>query len=446
MADVRYCTTEDGVRIAYTVEGSGPALVICPYVLESFALDHPAWLKMLEDIGEGREVLRYDVRGSGLSQRDDVDISTEARVRDVSAVVAAAGLERFDLLAWLSSGDVAIEFAARYPEKVKRLVLYAAYATLDDAMPKENRRAMAALCRSNWTIGSQTFVDLSLREAEPALAVAVTKLWRQSTSGEMIASMLEANQDVAASLPLVKAPTLVLHRMNDTILPFTSGQRVAAGISNARLAPLPGSVNFPAAEDVDSLVWAIRSFLDEGTEPASKPAAAATAAPGGFRAVLFTDVVGHTEMMRRLGDERGRAVLREHESVTREVLRQHGGTEVKTMGDGFMASFTSVVKGVECAVALQRAFEERNASAEEQVNVRVGLNAGEPIEEDGDLFGETVILAARIAAQAEGGEVLASLAVRELCAGKGFLFADRGDIALRGFEDPARLFEISWRG
>ena len=120
------------------------------------------------------------------------------------------------------------------------------------------------------------------------------------------------------------------------------------------------------------------------------------------------------------------------------------------MGDGFMASFTSVVKAVDCAIALQRAFAERNQSASELLQVRVGLNAGEPIEEDSpdgrtDLFGETVILASRIAAAAEGGEVLASLAVRELCAGKGFLFADAGAHAMRGFEDPVRVFAVKWQ-
>jgi adenylate cyclase len=144
--------------------------------------------------------------------------------------------------------------------------------------------------------------------------------------------------------------------------------------------------------------------------------------------------VGHTAMMRRLGDEKGRAVLREHEQVTRNTLKTYGGSEVKTMGDG--PSFTSITKGVECAIALQRAFDERNASSPEPVTVRVGLNAGEPIQEDGDVFGETVILAARIAAKAEGAEILVANAVRELCSGKGFLFADRGEFVAEGFEDP----------
>ncbi len=163
-------------------------------------------------------------------------------------------------------------------------------------------------------------------------------------------------------------------------------------------------------------------------------------------------------MMRRLGDAKGREVLREHERITREVLKEHGGAEVKTMGDGFMASFTSVTRALECAMALQRAFAEYNAGVgaqpaaplREPLQIRIGLNAGEPIEEEGpdgraDLFGEMVILAARIAAQAEGGEVLASLAVRELCAGKGFLFADRGEMVMRGFEDPVRVFQVRWQ-
>jgi class 3 adenylate cyclase len=199
-------------------------------------------------------------------------------------------------------------------------------------------------------------------------------------------------------------------------------------------------------------------------------------------------------MMSRLGDERGRAVLREHEMITRNTLKQHGGTEVKTMGDGFMASFGSVTRAVECAVALQRAFDARNrgdegnrgvgarhseplpgsdgrddgqvegadrgdapgasplrASAPERMSVeplhiRVGLNAGEPIEEEGDLFGATVILASRIAAKAEGGEILVADTVRGLCSGKGFLFADRGEFVAKGFEEPVRVYEVRWRG
>jgi class 3 adenylate cyclase len=163
------------------------------------------------------------------------------------------------------------------------------------------------------------------------------------------------------------------------------------------------------------------------------------------RTILFTDMVEHTSMMHRLGDNAGRDVLRAHEEITREVLKAHGGSEVKTMGDGFMASFGSVTGAVECAVALQKAFAEREAAGHEPIRIRIGLNAGEPIEEGGDLFGATVIMASRIAMRAEANEILTSDVVRALCAGKGFLFADRGENVLRGFEDPVRVYEVGWR-
>ncbi len=186
----------------------------------------------------------------------------------------------------------------------------------------------------------------------------------------------------------------------------------------------------------------IEEFLDEGRDQAT---AAEAPEAGAFRTVLFTDVEASAALTQRLGDAKAREVLRTHERMVREALRAHGGAEVKTMGDGFMASFSSATRALECAIAMQRAFAEHNESAQEPVRVRVGLNAGEPIAEDDDLFGTAVITAARIAAKAQGGEILTSDAVRQIVAGKDFLFADRGDVALRGFEDPVRLYEVRWR-
>ena len=216
-------------------------------------------------------------------------------------------------------------------------------------------------------------------------------------------------------------------------------QLVAYGGRNAQLVRLPDS---PVAywEDAQALE-AIEEFLGGGASVQPPPSSTQTA-PAGLRTILFTDLVGHTEMMQRLGDAKGRDVLREHERITREVLAAHDGTEVKTMGDGFMASFGSVTKAVGCAIDLQRAFAEREG---EPLSVRAGLNAGEPIEEDGDLFGATVILASRIAAKADGGEILVADTVRGLCSGKGFLFADRGEFVAKGFEEPVRLYEVRWR-
>jgi len=205
-------------------------------------------------------------------------------------------------------------------------------------------------------------------------------------------------------------------------------------LPNARLVLLESERFLPTAELVEPALRAITEFIADVT--GSSASEIGRGGPSAFRTTLFTDLVGHTEMMSRLGDERGRDVLREHERITREVLKANGGTEVKTMGDGFMASFGSVTKAVECAIALQRAFAEREG---EPLSVRVGLNAGEPIEEDGDLFGATVILASRIAAKAGGGEILVADTVRGLCSGKGFLFADSGDFVAKGIEEPVRI-------
>jgi len=177
------------------------------------------------------------------------------------------------------------------------------------------------------------------------------------------------------------------------------------------------------------------------------PEAAAIEAPEPtpFRTVLFTDVEGSTALTQRFGDLAARELLREHEQITRGALKAHGGSEVKTMGDGFMASFASTARAVQCAVSMQRAFAERNESAEVQIDVRIGLNAGEPIAEQEDLFGTPVIVASRLAAEAKGGQILVSDVVRQLIAGKGFQIADCGEVEMKGFDSPLHAYEVRWQ-
>jgi len=234
----------------------------------------------------------------------------------------------------------------------------------------------------------------------------------------------------------------VLHSRDAPIPSVDAARGLASRIPNARLVLLEGGS--PATGDSEAVHSAIVEFLGDEV-PTTTPDA-----PGAFRTILFTDVEASTALTDRLGDAKARELLREHERITREALAEHGGSEVKTMGDGFMASFGSATKALECAIAVQNAFAERNESAKEPIRVRIGLNAGEPIAEDdpggrGDLFGTAVNMAARIAAKAEAGEILASNVVRELVAGKEFLFSDRGDTELRGFEDPVRVYEVRWR-
>jgi class 3 adenylate cyclase len=263
---------------------------------------------------------------------------------------------------------------------------------------------------------------------------------RQANSQEGVRALLGASQEFDASqyLEQVKSKTLVLQRRDISWMKLEVGRRLAAQIPDARLAVLEGDSIAPYLGDVDSVVAVIFDFLGEA-RPQPR-----TAISGSLRTLLFTDIEGHTSIMRRLGDEKGREMLRAHERITREALRQHGGSEIRTMGDGFLASFTSTQRAIQCAVALQRAFREYSALGDIELRVRVGLNAGEPIVEGQELYGAAVIMAERCAAQARGGEILVTDVVRQLASGTSLKFTDRGLFELSGFEEPVRLHEVRW--
>jgi class 3 adenylate cyclase len=248
--------------------------------------------------------------------------------------------------------------------------------------------------------------------------------------------------DARQYLSQVRCPTLVQHRRAIRLIPLTAARELTAKLPNARLDLLEGDAQVPYAGDTDAALSALLDFLGEPQRRAAPPP---EAEPAGFRTILFTDIEESTQLTQRLGDVQAREILRAHERIVRDELATYGGSEVKSMGDGFMASFLSATRAAECAIAIQRAMATSNESSAEPLQVRIGLNAGEPIEEQEDLFGSSVILAARIASQGVGGEILASNIVREVVAGKGFLFSDRGEAALRGFEDPVRLYEVLWR-
>jgi class 3 adenylate cyclase len=443
---IQYAKTKDGVSIAYATTGQGPPLVVCPAVFGQISPTRrvPPYQALMERLGKGRLLVLYDARGTGLSERNVKDFSLEARLQDLEAVVRAARIRRFALYGHTLSGLVAIAYAARHQRQVRQLILYGTFSRGADVMPRERLNPLLELCRSNWELASQVFSDMSLREQQPDVALQISETFRASCSGEVAAEILAQGYgiDVGGLLPLVKAPTLVVHRGGDAIVPFALGQKLAAGIPNARFVPLEGTMHVEFLGDTEAVIGAIDDFLGEGGEAAVRPS---KLAPEHVHTILFTDVEGSTALTQRLGDAKARDVLREHERIVRKSLKSHGGSEVKTMGDGFMASFSSATKALECAIAMQLAFAERNESAEEPIRVRIGLNAGEPIAEDEDLFGTAVNLAARICGHAEAGQILAPIVVRELAAGKQFLFADLGETALRGFEDPVRLFELRWR-
>src|SRR2546425_1802521 len=341
-------------------------------------------------------------------------------LRDADAVIAGAGLERFALLASWDGTPVAIRYAAEHPESVSHLVLGDAWAKYSDFLGTAAIGAETALRRQDWNVYTETMGKVLADFKDPELARKYAELMRAAVNPDVYWTGVDAMMqwDVSAFLHRIRVPALVLHSKGNNFLTVESAQRIASEIPNA-LLQLVDSALYPGLAEV------VANLMGDGAVKAEPSPTAASA----FRTVLFTDLVGHTEMMSRLGDARGRDVLREHERITRQVLKANGGTEVKTMGDGFMASFGSVIKAVECAVALQRAFAEREG---EPLSVRVGLNAGEPIQQAADVFGATVILASRIAAKAEGGEILVADTVRGFCAGKGFLFANHEEFVAKG--------------
>jgi class 3 adenylate cyclase len=308
-------------------------------------------------------------------------------------------------------------------------------------LPTATIEAYATLARNDWRMWSRAFVEIGTSRRFPDAVGGISEMLLQSVTGDSAADQLiqgARDADVTADATTLVMPVLVAHGTDDLVVPQSFGYDLAALIPNVQFMSIPGGVSFFFLGDTAPLLAALDEFT---SSPRGSPVSPEPTAIG-LRTVIFTDLVGHTEMMRRLGDERGRAVLREHERITRETLKQHAGVEVKTMGDGFMASFPSVTKAMDCAIALQRAFTARDG---ERLQVRVGLNAGEPIEEDGDLFGSTVIMASRIAATAAAGEILIPEPLRHLLTGKSYVYSDRGETMLKGFEDAVRLYEVRWQ-
>ncbi len=446
---IQYAQTADGVSIAFWTLGEGTPLVYMPNVPWShiqLEWQIPGCPKWFERLAEKRKLIRYDSRGSGLSDREVADYSLDAHLLDLEAVVQRLGLDRFVLIGQMNAGPGAIVYAARHPERVSHLLLWCS-----SDFRQSRLRAFRALRESDWDLYMETLAHAaagwSASEEARRLAAFMRECATREAQGAAMAALVQA--DVTPFLSQVSSPTLVLHRREVVSIDVAAARAFASGIPDARLVLLEGDSLLPWVGDTEAVLQAIDDFLGEGEEPTAQ---VEVPVAGAFRTVLFTDVEGSTALTHRLGDTRAREVLRNHERIVREALKAHCGAELKALGDGFMASFSSATQALECAIAMQREIDAWNTARPEplegraeQIKVRIGLNAGEPIAEAGDLFGTAVNLAARIAAQAEGGEILASDVVRQLVAGKGFLFADRGEVALRGFEDPVRLYEARWR-
>ena len=450
--DIRFCKTSDGVRIAYAASGEGYPLLF----VHGWASHLEFWTKMPRGeestharLAQHFRYHRYDARGWGLSDRDVTDFSLDKKLLDVEAVVDSAGLDRFAIVAASEGGPTAITYASQYPHRVSHLILLGTFAWSPPPETPEERELLKAMLMTigpGWGQDTPAFRQLwtarFMPEGDLEMIRWFNELQRASGSPQTVMALIGsiAHIDVRELLPQLKVPTLVAHARGDLAVAFERGRDIASSIPGARFLPLESNnhLMLPGEPANDVLLKAITDFIGEPGKAADSQAP--SAAPGGLVTILFTDMEGSTALTQRVGDDRAQDHVRQHNTIVREALKAHSGNEIKHTGDGIMASFPSARGAVDCAIGIQRALTEG-----EGVRVRIGLNAGEPVAEEQDLYGTSVQLAARVCAEADGGEILVSNVVRELAAGKGFLFNDRGDRALKGFEDPVKLYEVKWR-
>ena len=450
--DIRFCTTSDGVRIAYATVGEGPPLVrvLGWFTHLEFESENPVWRRQHEGMSSLFAYTRYDGRGMGLSDREVSEFSIDANVRDLEAVVDVLGTEKVALFGISQGGPTAIMYALQHPERVSHLIIYG--SSVRSPWSEEQGDTMRSLIRQGW--GSdlpahrQFFTSLFMPDGDMEAIEAFNEMQRVSADADTVVAMLSVQPDSTVDptelLRQVSVPTLVIHRRGDAIVPFEFGREIAAGIPGARFLPLEGRNHAALAESDAPVMAKMASAIQEFIGGA--PSADAPTSLSGLVTILFTDIEGSTSLTQHLGDAKAQELLHTHNTIVRDSLKAHDGSEIKHTGDGIMASFGSARQALESAITMQRAFEKHNAdNPAAQVHVRVGLNAGEPVAEDGDLFGTAVQLAARVCAYAEPGQIVIPDGLRHLVAGKDFLFADLGISTLKGFEDPVRLFNLRWR-
>ena len=444
---IRYATTSDGFNIAYAVSGEGPFLFSLPSPPDchiELELGNPGQREVIEELSRRHTLVRFDHRGTGLSDRAISEFSMETRLRDLEAVANAVGTSKFDVLAGAHGSHMAIAYAAANPDRIEHMVLVDPFARGIDFAAPERIQLLDVILQRDWqmftdNVGAMVFGFGS--ELAPKYGAFFRDAVEHEAAIMIYASMLEI--DVTELLARVETPTLVLESIAGQLPRPGLPASVAAGLPNAEFIRV--DVSFADASPIHGHLWRFTG-RDHIASPRGAPAPQLPA--GTLRTILFSDIESHSEMMSRLGDRAGREVLRRHEDVSRKALREHGGSEVKSMGDGFLASFGSAQAALECAISLQRELKglsDGGGPMPSDFRIRIGINAGEPIAEDDDLFGASVIAASRIAAQASGGEILVADVVRQLAAGKGFLFSDRGEVGLRGLDDPVRLYEVAWQ-
>jgi len=436
--ETRYADS-DGVSIAYRVHGEGPLdLVLVPGFVSQVELlwEEPEVARFFRRLTSFSRMLVFDKRGQGLSDRPGRPPTLEESMDDLKAVVEAAGFERPALFGISEGGPMSALYAATFPDEISELVLFGTFARMlatDDfpqGIPEEALDRWGSVVRRDWgkAVGLNVWAPTRVGDADFERWWA--RLLRQGTSpaGAIALMDLYREMDVRAVLPAIDVPTLVIHRADDQMISAAQGRYLADNIPNARYVELPGEDHLPFAGDIDGLLDEVEEFLVGSRGARESERALAT--------ILFTDIVGSTAKAAELGDRDWRALLERHDAAVRRQLTLHRGREVKTMGDGFLATFDGPARAIRCASAV------RDEVAGLGIEVRAGIHTGEVELIGDDVGGMAVNIGARIGALADPGEVLVSSTVRELVVGSGLEFEERGVEKLKGAPGEWRLFAI----
>jgi class 3 adenylate cyclase len=437
----RYAKSGD-IYIAYQVVGDAPLDLL----LVSGGVTHlecsweiPAFAYFARRLASFSRLILFDKRGTGLSDRMSGPATLEERMDDVRAVLDAVGSERAALVGVSEGGPMSALFAATYPTRTSALVLYGTVAkfTADEGYPwgwsPDMFHQIVDVGVASW--GQLDSPGLSFLAPSLAGDIRLRELWsrfeRQAASPGAFAAMMHMNAeiDIRHVLPTIRVPTLVVHRTDDTTIAVGQGRYLAEHIPGAKYLELTGADHLPIAGDTDAILDAIEEFLT-GARRAEEPDRV-------LATVLFTDIVGSTERAAALGDRRWLALLDEHHAIVRRELARFRGREVKTTGDGFLATFDGPARAVRCGRSIVEEIQRLGLA------VRAGLHTGECEMAGDDVRGIAVHTAARVAGAAAAGEVLVSSTVKDLVAGAGITFVERGSRALKGVPGKWRLFAVN---
>ena len=437
--ETRYARSRD-VHLAYQVFGDGGLDLVCVNGFTTHVellWEHEPARRFLEGLASFARVVNFDRRGSGLSDPVAGAPTLEQRMDDVRAVMDAAGLNRAALFGISEGASMSLLFAATYPQRVQALVCYGGMARstwAEDypwAAPVEAlMQSGAELIAPHWGEGAMIDVGAPSQSDNPDSRAFFGRFERASVSPGMLGSLVQMffDLDVRHVVPSVHVPTLVLHRQRDRLVNVRNGRWLAEHLPDARFVELPGDDHIPWYEDVERTLGEIEEFLT-GARHAPEPERR-------LATVLFTDVVDSTRKAVELGDQRWRSVLEKHQRTVRDALASFDGREVKSIGDGFLATFDGPGRGIACARAII------GSTASLGIRVRAGLHTGECEVMGEDIGGIAVHTAARVSALAEPGEVLVSRTVKDLVAGSGLEFSDRGVHSLKGVPDTWQLFAV----